>query len=116
MAHSVHNGLTAAPVTHDRLHGEKVAFGTLVQLVLEGRETTLVEEVMGFCLSVGLPMTLAELGLENLPASRAAAIAERAVAAAESAHNEPFVVTAEAVMDALYATDAWGRAFKALRR
>lgn len=116
VAHSVHNGLTAAPETHDRLHGEKVAFGTLVQLVLEGRESTLVEEVMGFCHTVGLPMTLAELGLENLPASRAVAIAERAVAAVESAHNEPFVVTAEAVMDALYATDAWGRVFKSTRR
>lgn len=116
VAHSVHNGLTAAPETHDRLHGEKVAFGTLVQLVLEGRESGLVEEVMGFCQSVGLPMTLAELGLENLPTSKAAAIAERAVGDAESAHNEPFAVTAEAVMDALYATDAWGRAFKATRR
>ena len=116
VAHSVHNGLTAAPETHDRLHGEKVAFGTLVQLVLEGRESALVEEVMGFCASVGLPTTLAELGLAHLAPDRAAAIAERAVAAAESAHNEPFAVTAESIMDAIYATDAWGQAFKAAGR
>lgn len=115
VAHSVHNGLTAAPETHDRLHGEKVAFGTLVQLVLEGQASTLVEEVMSFCGSVGLPMTLAELGLENLAVSRALAIAERAVAAGETAHNEPFTVTAHAIVDALYATDAWSRAFKAAR-
>ena len=50
VAHSVHNGLTAAPETHDRLHGEKVAFGTLVQLALEGRPRSTVDEAMGFCL------------------------------------------------------------------
>ena len=115
VAHSVHNGLTAAPETHDRLHGEKVAFGTLVQLVLEGRESALIEEVMGFCHAVGLPMTLAELGLDRHEPSRAAAIAERAVAAGETAHNEPFKVSASAVVDALYATDAWSRAYKATR-
>jgi glycerol dehydrogenase len=112
VAHSVHNGLTAAEETHDCLHGEKVAFGTLVQLVLEGRDSSLIEEVMSFCHAVGLPMTLAELGLEKLAPDRALAIAERAVAAGESAHNEAFVVTPEAIMDAIYAADAWGRAFK----
>lgn len=115
VAHSVHNGLTAAEETHDRLHGEKVAFGTLVQLVLEGRDSSLIEEVMGFCHAVGLPMKLAELGLEKLAPDRALAIAERAVAAGESAHNEAFVVTPEAIMDAIYAADAWGRAFRATR-
>ena len=115
VAHSVHNGLTVAQETHDRLHGEKVAFGTLIQLVLEGRDTALVEEVMGFCHDVGLPMTLAELGLKDLAPERAMAIAERAVAAGETAHNEPFAVTAKAIRDAIYAADAWGSAFKAAR-
>ena len=113
MAHSVHNGLTAAPETHDRLHGEKVAFGTLVQLALEGRPRSTVDEAMGFCLSVGLPVTLAELGLENLSRETARAIAERAVAVGESAHNEPFEVTAATLMDAIYAADSMGAAFKA---
>lgn len=113
VAHSVHNGLTAAPETHDRLHGEKVAFGTLVQLVLEGAGSAAIDEVMGFCLSVGLPLTLAELGLEKLTREKAWAIAQRAIAPGESAHNEPFEVTAEAVMDALYAADSAGGAFKA---
>jgi len=34
-AHVIHNGLTVLPETHDTYHGEKVAFGVLVQLVLE---------------------------------------------------------------------------------
>lgn len=32
-AHAIHNGLTTAKETHDYLHGEKVAFGLLSQLV-----------------------------------------------------------------------------------
>ena len=34
-AHAIHNGLTRVSATHDYLHGEKVAFGLLTQLVLE---------------------------------------------------------------------------------
>jgi len=36
-AHAIHNGLTAIPDAHHYYHGEKVAFGTLTQLVLESR-------------------------------------------------------------------------------
>lgn len=35
-AHGFHNALTLLPETHNYMHGEKVAFGTLVQLVLDG--------------------------------------------------------------------------------
>ena len=69
-AHAVHNGLTVAPGTHHYLHGEKVAFGLLVQLVLEGSSRTTVEQVLGFSTEVGLPITLAEIGLSNLPKTR----------------------------------------------
>lgn len=36
LAHGLHNALTRLPQTHSLMHGQKVAFGTLVQLVLEG--------------------------------------------------------------------------------
>ncbi len=113
VAHSVHNGLTQAPETHDRMHGEKVAFGTLVQLVLEGRDAALIEEVLGFSWAVGLPVTLKALGLETLSPEQAEDIARRALAPGETAHNEPFVVTVDALRDALFAADALGRAFLA---
>src|SRR4029078_3179841 len=60
-AHAVHNGLTAAPRTHHSLHGEKVAFGLLVQLVMEGSPRATVEQVLGFSTEVGLPITLNEV-------------------------------------------------------
>ncbi len=34
-AHSIHNGLTRLAETHEQLHGNKVAYGILVQLALE---------------------------------------------------------------------------------
>ncbi len=51
-AHSVHNGLTVLPATHAKYHGQKVAFGTITQLVMEGRPAEDLDEVIGFCLSV----------------------------------------------------------------
>jgi glycerol dehydrogenase len=112
-AHAIHNGLTAAPATHDFMHGEKVAFGTLVQLVLEGRPQTEIDEVLSFCVAVGLPVTLAEIGLADLDAAMLVRIAARATAAGETIHNEPFEVTADLVADALVAADALGQAWKA---
>lgn len=111
VAHAVHNGLTAASETHRYLHGEKVAFGTLVQLVLEGREAAEIQEVMVFSASVGLPLTLAELGIEALSPDRAQVIAELAVAPGETSHNEAFEVTWVEVKDAILAADALGRGF-----
>ena len=65
-AHAIHNGLTVAPGTHPYFHGEKVAFGLLVQLVMEGSPRATVEQVLDFSTEVGLPLTLAEIGLPEL--------------------------------------------------
>jgi glycerol dehydrogenase len=114
-AHAVHNGLTASHDTHAYLHGEKVAFGLLVQLVLEGAPRTTVDEVLGFSSSVGLPITLADIGLLEPTRDRLDPIARRATAPGETIHNEPFEVTPETVADAILAADAMGRAWRVSR-
>jgi glycerol dehydrogenase len=111
-AHAVHNGLTMAPGTHPYLHGEKVAFGLLVQLVLEGSSRTTVEQVLGFSTEVGLPITLAEIGLADLSGDLLGQVARRATAQGETIHNEPFEVTPDMAADALLTADALGRAWK----
>jgi glycerol dehydrogenase len=111
-AHAIHNGLTAAHETHTYYHGEKVAFGLLVQLVLEGASSTTLEKVLAFSSEVGLPITLADIGLTQLTRGQLDPIARRAVAPGETIHNEPFEVTTEMVTDALLAADAQGRAWK----
>lgn len=107
-AHAVHNGLTAAHETHEYLHGEKVAFGTLVQLVLEGQPQSQIDEVLNFCSRVGLPTTLAELGLGQATREKIQNVAERATAPGETIHNEPFEVRPDMVADAIWAADALG--------
>jgi glycerol dehydrogenase len=111
-AHAVHNGLTAAPATHDFFHGEKVAYGLLVQLVLEGQPRAVLEEVLRFSTEVGLPITLAEIGLQGLPREMLQQVAQRATAKGETIHNEPFEVRPDMVADAILAADALGRAWR----
>ena len=111
-AHAVHNGLTAASATHAFFHGEKVAFGTLVQLVLEGKSRSVVEEVLAFSTSVGLPVTLEEIGLEAATRQTLETVAARATAEGETIHNEPFTVLPGMVVDAVLAADATGRAWR----
>lgn len=111
-AHAVHNGLTAAPATHAYFHGEKVAYGLLVQLVLEGQPRSILEEVLHFASEVGLPITLAEVGLADLPDEMLQQIASRATAKGETIHNEPFEVRPDMVADAILAADALGREWR----
>jgi len=108
-AHSIHNGLTVAPQTRSFYHGEKVAFGTLVQLVLENGATSEIEEVIRFCMQVGLPVTLAQIGLEEPYRDLLEEIALRSIHPGESIHNEPFEVTREKVVDAIVTADKLGR-------
>jgi glycerol dehydrogenase len=113
IAHSVHNGLTTASETHSYMHGEKVAFGLIVQLVAEGKPQALMDEVLHFSHSVNLPITLQEVGLKNPSYEVALQIAQRSVAEGETAHNEPFIVTAPLIADAIIAADAIGRRYLA---
>ena len=107
-AHAVHNGLTAIEETHAFYHGEKVAFGTLVQLVLENADE--FEEALAFCREVGLPTTLADLGVTKIDPAKLKKAAALACAAGETTGNMPFKVTAEMVYNAIIAVDALGRA------
>lgn len=114
-AHSIHNGLTVAPQTRAFYHGEKVALGTLVQLVIEESSPSEIEEVMGFCIQVGLPVTLAQIGLQELPPEMLERIALRATQKGESIHNEPCAVSSAQVAAAILKADALGRSWQDCR-
>ncbi|WP_017300971.1 iron-containing alcohol dehydrogenase family protein [Nodosilinea nodulosa] len=106
-AHAVHNGLTQIPASHGILHGEKVAYGILVQLRLEemGGNAALAraarQQLLPFYRAAGLPQTLADLGLGEISLGdlqRAAAFACRE---GSDIHHLPFTVAPEAVMAAM---------------
>lgn len=107
-AHAIHNGMTAMPETHAFYHGEKVAFGTLTQLVLENADE--LYEVLDFCVEVGLPVTFAQLGVADASYERVLEVARLACADNDTLHNMSFEVTPEKVANAMLAADAYGRA------
>ncbi|NLL58092.1 MAG: glycerol dehydrogenase [Firmicutes bacterium] len=109
-AHAIHDGLEEAlEETRSFFHGEKVAFATLVQLVLENRSNEELEEVLKFCLSVGLPVTLRQIGLTREAApEKIKRAAELACTAGKTIHNASFQVTPEKVYSAILAADAIG--------
>jgi glycerol dehydrogenase len=111
-AHAVHNGLTAVPQTHSYFHGEKVAYGVLVQLVLERKPQSLVEEVLDFATRVGLPTTLQAIGLGEMTGDSLNRIAARSTAEGETIHNEPFPVEPGMVAEAIRTADVLGREWR----
>jgi glycerol dehydrogenase len=111
-AHAIHNGLTTAPGTHDYMHGEKVAFGLIAQLMLESQPQTTVEEVLTFSSTVGLPITFADIGIGDPSQELLEMVAKRATAPGETIHNEPITVTPELVVEAMRAADSAGTSFR----
>ncbi|MEJ7873136.1 MAG: iron-containing alcohol dehydrogenase, partial [Rubrobacteraceae bacterium] len=113
-AHSIHNGLTALEGTHHYWHGEKVAFGTISMLMLEERPAGEVEELVDFCLEVGLPVSLEDIGIGDAGREDLEKVAEGACVEGETIHNEPFDVYPRMVVDAMLAADAFGRQRRAV--
>lgn len=109
-AHSFYNGLTSLG-GHSAPHGNCVAFGTLVQLVLEGVPQEEFDEVQDFCLEVGLPTTLEEVGITT--DEQIKKIAEAACVPGETIHNLAGDVTPDELYAAIVQADAMGRALKA---
>lgn len=108
-AHALHNGLTVLEGAHSESHGGKVSIGVLTSLFLTGKPPQLISEVYDFCEAVGLPTTLADIGLQDATSEDLARVAEAACAEGETIHNEPMPVAPEAVVSALKAADAEGR-------
>lgn len=111
-AHAIHNGMTVLAGTHHYLHGEKVAFATLAQLVLEDAETEEINAVMDFMASIGLPLTLADLGVESISFEEALEVAKIASIPEESIHSMPFPIVEEEVANAIIVADRIGQAYK----
>ena len=109
-AHSVNDGITVLPEGKKTMHGEKVAFGTIVQLVAEDAPKEYLDEVVDFCLSVGLPVCLEDLYVEPTE-KNIRTIAEASMHS--NWDNMPFDVSVDLVYAAIVAADAYGKSRKA---
>ncbi|MEC3656365.1 iron-containing alcohol dehydrogenase family protein [Bacillus siamensis] len=82
-AHAVHNGLSFIQETHQVLHGQKVAYGILVQLALENRRRE-IEELLPFYRRLGFPVSLQDLGIRDMHEEAKRLISSHACRAEES--------------------------------
>ena len=71
-----------------------------------------MNEVLEFCVSVGLPVCLADIGVDSMTEEELAKVAELACIPEESIHAMPFPITEEAVAAAIIVADQLGQAFK----
>ncbi|SFE44716.1 glycerol 2-dehydrogenase (NAD+) [Lentibacillus persicus] len=111
-AHAIHNGFTALKGDiHHMTHGEKVAFGTLVQLALEHHDKKEIERYIELYTSLGLPVTLEDIHLKDASREDIMKVAEAATTEGETIH-QAFDVTADDVADAVYAADQYAKAYK----
>lgn len=111
-AHAVHNGLTHLLQSHGTLHGEKVAYGILVQLRLEEMiqgsvlAATSRQQLLNFYSEIGLPMSLTDLGLADVTLSDLQRSAELACRPNSDIHHLPFEVTPIQLLAAMVSTTA----------
>ena len=111
-AHAVHNGLTHILESHGTLHGEKVAYGILVQLRLEeliqGSQlaATARQQLLAFYAELGLPRSLDELGLSQVTLAHLQNAVTVACQEASDIHHLPFEVNPEHVLAAMVSTTA----------
>jgi len=110
-AHAIHNGFTAIKALHGLLHGEKVAFGTVAQLVLIGSSSSTLDTYISFMLSVDLPVTFEQLGIPKVSDDELRRVAKLACAPNETIWNMEQLVTEDAVFYSLKAADAAGREY-----
>ena len=109
-AHAVHNGLTHLTEAHDVLHGEKVAYGILVQLRLEemiqGNKlaSSSRNQLLKFYGEIGLPKTLEDLGLTDVSLAKLRHAAAIATQPQSDIHRLPFAVSPEQLIAAMVST------------
>lgn len=106
-AHSIHNGLSALEETHHFLHGEKVAFGVICQMIMENRSNEELDTIISFFKKVGLPVCLKDLNLENITDEQLMMVAKLACASGETIYSMYQEITPKYIFDVIKAANAY---------
>lgn len=110
-AHAVSSGFTILEQTQEALHGEMVAFGLLVQFVLEERSQRFINEMLSFYQSIGLPTTLAALGIDEPTSEIFAPAIEAIFDPTGTIQNMPFEISPQMVEKAIVKANQLGDTF-----
>ena len=101
VAHAISAGFTLLPETRSSMHGETVAIGTLVQLILENLSDDEFSGVLDFYRSVGLPTCLNDIGITEATEEKLRTMASAILSPRSCIHNMPFKLDEDKVYNAL---------------
>lgn len=110
-AHAIHDGLTTLEETHSLNHGQKVAYGTLTQLMLEGASQERYNKYFKLILSLGLPTTLKDLHLDEATDEELLKAAEAACSENDTISRLPFKVEPIDIVQAFRAVDSYTKQY-----
>jgi glycerol dehydrogenase len=105
LSHALLRGLSALPESAASLHGEQVAFGSLVQLILERRSAQALEDHRSLLLRLGLPTSMHDLGLSAVGLEALQQVA-RLTMAAPYIGNFEWALNEDAIVQALLTANA----------
>lgn len=111
LAHALTRGFSAHPVMHKFLHGEIVAFGSIVQLIAQQTSRTEIQTHAALTMRLGLPVCFADFGV---PAPSLAEVEEIAALTCLAPYIGNITPPADrqSVIAALLAADALGQSLR----
>ena len=115
-AHAIHDGLTTLEETHSLSHGQKVDYGTLTQLMLEGASQERYNKYFQLILSLGLPTTLDDLHLADASDEELLSAAKAACSENDTISRLPFKVEPDDVAQAFRAVDSYTKDYLAAHK
>ncbi len=109
-AHGINAGLSEIASAREHLHGEKVAFGIICQLVLENAPVEEIDRIVRFEIEIDLPVSLAQLNIESTE-ENLSIIVDHVINHNKHIYNEPVIITEESVKNSIVEADRIGRLY-----
>lgn len=111
IAHPFYNSSTYIKDTLKCLHGEKVSFGLIVQLILEKRSDEEIYEFIEWMDHLDLPITLKDLGITTDSVSKVSIIAKKTKEWIGDYSGVDYEITVDDIFKAVFEADTKGKNF-----
>ncbi len=112
-AHAVYIGISTLEEAHQFYHGELVAFGVIVLMMIENYPDEEIDELLELLTQLGLPTTLEELGLAHLSSERWEEVASVINQDSTGIHASLPDVTNQLIIDNIHLASQYAQQFQA---
>lgn len=105
-SHAVNNGFTVLTSRYkNSLHGEVVAFGNIVQLILDNKDEDEIKKLIKLYKEIEAPCGLEELGYGNLTEDELEKIVNKSLYKGDTIWNLPYVVSYDMLYNSIKKAD-----------